>query len=416
MKTLPWMKGLLVLGVLVAVWAGVHTDRSWAAHPTGVITEAVAKKIGNPKLKAVECLDCHVTHGAADEGLLSGRNHGATSCTNCHKSLDLGTHAGGHPMNQLVPRRAADALVKVGGRLGPNNTVVCASCHSTHEASNMGDRCFACHQEQASIAKAAAKDAGHRSAICTDCHNADSASLKVKAPKVPGDPANCLRCHDTGSKNQSIDAQPGHAGHALVDKEGGFGPSDPPLEGCTTCHGGHDVVRPDSTLCETCHDEQAADHARGGHGHAECLDCHPAHEAKPVHADNADHAINPVSRRCLSCHATDVAGNADTPRVEAFEHPAPVFLPDGARWAPALGDLPLFDTNGQKLPPQANGDLTCASCHLSHGPDRNKPGDSLRRPGWESACSACHGDEGLMYYRWFHYRERLEGAVKPTKK
>ena len=89
-----------------------------------------------------------------------------------------------------------------------------------------------------------------------------------------------------------------------------------------------------------------------------------------------------------------------------------MFLPDGPRWTP-LGELPLFDAAGQKVAPTENGDLTCASCHLPHGPDQENEGDSLRRPGWEGPCSACHGDSALLYYRWFHFRERLKGVVPP---
>lgn len=405
---------LLAIGSLVLVPPTV----SFAKHPVGVVSEASAKKVGDPKLKLIECLDCHVSHGAADEGLLAGADHGVAACKKCHGGLDKTTHAGGHPMDDLVPRRAAEALVKAGGVLGPNNTVVCGSCHSNHKDADMAVRCFACHEEQAAIARLADTKEGHRSSVCGDCHGADSAAKALAAGRVEGDPSNCLRCHGPGSKNQSIDAQPGRVGHALVDRPGGLGPTDPPLEGCTSCHGGHEIVRPGSDLCEDCHTEQSEDHARGGHGTATCLDCHPPHEPKALHADATDatgHHMNPVSRRCLACHAEDAPGDPSVSRVESYEHPEPVFLPDGPRWTP-LGDIPLFDDQGVKVGPNENGDLTCASCHLSHGPDRNKPGDSLRRPGWEAACSACHDAEGLLFYRWFHYRERLEGVVRPVGK
>lgn len=127
-----------------------------------------------------------------------------------------------------------------------------------------------------------------------------------------------------------------------------------------------------------------------------------------MHADIAGATpLNPVSRRCLACHAEDAAVEPSVARVESYEHPEPVFQPDGARWAP-LGALPLFDAAGRKVADTENGALTCASCHLSHGPDRTKAGDHLRRPGWEGVCSACHADDGLIYYRWYHYRERLD--------
>lgn len=416
MRSLLRVRFGLAAVLAVLLFLLVRPSGSLASHPVGPVSESSASKIGNPKLKLVECLDCHVSHGAADEGLLAGRDHGAGACKSCHKGVDLKHHAGSHPMDQLVPRRPAEALVAAGGSLGPNNTIVCGSCHSTHKSSRIEDRCYACHEEQAKVASMVTTEKGHRSALCTDCHNEDLAKVKATAVRVDGDPDNCLRCHGPGSKNQSIDAHPGQAGHALVDKPGGFDAKDKELNGCASCHGGHEIVRPDSDLCETCHTEQAEDHARGGHGTATCIDCHPPHEAKNLHADATDHHINPVSLRCLACHSDDSPGDASVPRVEKFEHPAPVFLPDGPRWVPPLGSLPLFDEAGLKTAPQVNGDLTCASCHLSHGPDRNKPGDSLRRPGWEAACSACHGAEGLLYYRWFHFRERLEGAVTPMPK
>lgn len=410
LRRLPWMVGLLLAFVVL-----LRPTVAEATHPVGEVSESSAKAIGNPKLKLIECLDCHVPHGAADSGLLAGRDHAMGACLTCHKGLDRSTHAGGHPIDQLVPKRAAEALAKVGGRVGPNNTIVCLSCHTMHKESRVGDRCFACHEAQATVAKASSASKGHNSGACTDCHNAGSATLKAAAGRVEGDPSNCLACHGPGSKNQPVDVHPGQVGHALVDKPGGFESTDPKLTGCITCHGGHQITKPDAKLCETCHTGQAEDHARGGHGTATCIDCHPPHEARPVHADATDgHHFNPIARRCLACHAEDATGSADTPRVESFEHPAPVFHPDGPRWKP-LGTLPLFDATGHQVAPTENGDLTCASCHLSHGPDRNKPGDSLRRPGWEAVCSSCHGDEGLLYYRWFHYRERLEGVVTPIQ-
>lgn len=409
----PIRLGLTAL-LVVLVTLLAHPTGSWAAHPVGTLSDTQAKDVGNPKLKTVECLDCHVPHGAADTSLLKGRDHAEQACLGCHKEWNESRHAGGHPLDQVVTRRAAEALAKVGGALGPNNTVTCASCHTMHDdKAKPLDRCFACHEEQASVATTSDEKRGHRSPFCTDCHNKDSATLKASG-SIPGDPTNCLRCHGPGSKNQPVDAEPGHLGHPLVDKAGGFdAPAETPLNGCPTCHGGHDIVKPDSTLCATCHKEQTEDHARGGHGRATCLDCHPIHESKALYAATKDgQTLNPVQRRCLACHAKDAEGDANTPRVDSYQHPVPMFGPDGQRWQ-ALGGLPLFDPNGVKVGPTENGDLTCASCHLSHGPDRDKPGDALRRPGWDQMCPACHGDDALLYYRWFHFRERLEGVADP---
>jgi predicted CXXCH cytochrome family protein len=401
----PLTRLLFASALATLVAFALHINSSFAGHPVGDIDPKAAASIGQPKLKVVECLDCHDAHGAVDSGLLQGWEHGEAACTRCHTGLEPETHAGGHPLDHVVTRRMAAALREAGGVLGSNNTLTCESCHTTHGEVSMAPRCLACHEEQAIVADVTAT--GHRSGACTNCHNADMTERKAELGRVPGDSSGCLSCHGEGSKYQSVDAHPGQVGHALVDREGGFGPSDPPLEGCTSCHGGHDVVRPDSMLCEGCHDEQAEDHARGGHGSATCIDCHPPHQERPMHADATEgEPLNPVSLRCLACHAEDAPVELTDKRVESYDHPAPVFHPGGARWTP-LGNLPLFDEAGRVLPARENGDLTCATCHLSHGPDHIKEGDHLRRAGWEPVCSACHDDEGLMYYRWFHYRERL---------
>jgi hypothetical protein len=119
-----------------------------------------------------------------------------------------------------------------------------------------------------------------------------------------------------------------------------------------------------------------------------------------------DADVNPFSKRCLGCHSTD-AESGDTSRVSDYEHPAPVFTPGGQRWQP-LGDIPLYDASGLEVPAGANGDLTCGSCHRTHGPDPDEPADELRRPGWKAGCAACHGESTLAYYLYFHQPDRRE--------
>ena len=118
------------------------------------------------------------------------------------------------------------------------------------------------------------------------------------------------------------------------------------------------------------------------------------------------------SRLCLACHSSGSAQPEAVPRVEDYEHPEPVFLPGGGRWKP-LAALPLFGPDGQQLAPGDNGQLACGSCHRTHGPDPEHPVSALRRPGWERSCSACHGDQALSLYLYFHDPERRSGEGKP---
>ena len=52
------------------------------------------------------------------------------------------------------------------------------------------------------------------------------------------------------------------------------------------------------------------------------------------------------------------------------------------------------------------------TCHTVHGPHPDEPGDSLRRPGWEAPCAACHGTDARRMYRWFHDAERRKEGAK----
>ena len=142
--------------------------------------------------------------------------------------------------------------------------------------------------------------------------------------------------------------------------------------------------------------------ARGGHGEAKCLDCHPTHSDSPVATVQG---VNPAAERCLACHDSK-QGKAGAPHVSEYIHPAMMFTPGGERWEP-LGALTLYGPNGKPVAADANGDLTCMTCHYTHGPDATHPADHLRRPGWQGVCSACHGDDALMVYKYFHDREKI---------
>ncbi|MBW2258778.1 MAG: hypothetical protein JRI25_29930 [Deltaproteobacteria bacterium] len=181
------------------------------------------------------------------------------------------------------------------------------------------------------------------------------------------------------------------------------------LLGCSPCHGErtHDAFIPDDDSCAECHEPLVRAAAWGAHSVVECLDCHPVHEA-PALAAVGDPPRNPASRFCLRCHE---AGNATegVPIVESYEHGGPlVFTPGGQRWTP-LGDLTLFATDGTPVLAGENGELTCQSCHQAHSlspPEESK--DHLRRPEWRRACAACHDEDALILYRYFHKPDRLK--------
>jgi len=138
-----------------------------------------------------------------------------------------------------------------------------------------------------------------------------------------------------------------------------------------------------------------------GHGGLGCQDCHAAH-GEPPYDDGLFTDFDRRSRPCLGCHAD---ASAAVSQVEPTAHPPLGGQDLVSRWEP-LGLLPLYDAEGQRAAPEHNGQIVCATCHLTHGPDPDQPRDHLRRSGWRTACSACHGEDALWLYRYFHEPER----------
>ncbi len=376
-------------------------------HPVGAVGETGGGV--DPSIERIDCLDCHMNHGGRDSALLSNAaEHEA--CETCHIGVER--HASGeHPLQ--VEKDAAKAARKLGGHIGWDNVVVCRSCHEMHTASPPEARCETCHPSQ--VVKGADDAPRHSEVPCIQCHLAhEGAGVDRRGYMTDADPKGCLYCHGDGAEHQPVEAHPGSIGHVMVDAEK---TTDPPLEGCPSCHGAHDSTPKDQTLCRECHLEQDEEVAKTGHGDATCLDCHPAHEPTP-HMDDDERAdLNPVSRRCLGCHseAVEVEGMEDAPRVAEYEHPTPVFADDGKRML-ALEGMQLFDPTGKVLPTDQNGALTCATCHRTHGPDREHPGTKRRRPGTPPACASCHAEEALPYYLYFHRPERRERYVDDKEK
>ncbi len=389
-------------------------------HPTGAALAAAMEERGEgdisvDALTEGQCLSCHAVHGASGEHLTRGEAEGEL-CVACHE--DQATAGSTHPMG-LTDGRVAVHPERSGLPLDEDGHVTCRTCHTLVggrgeallRAAPSGDAlCASCHTTQAGeLGGDHAHVRGEEGITCLGCHDphgqsTDHEMLRGASVASKADPSGCLSCHGAGGAVAKASVRPGVLGHPV---DGELHGGDKALT-CESCHAAHDPRPKDAARCESCHKEQAeADH-RGGHGEASCQDCHPPHSSAPVAKVAA--GTNPRSATCLACHA-EGSGSERAPKVASFTHEAMVFAPDGSRWTP-LGDLPLFAADGTEQPRGTNGALTCSSCHLTHGPDAKEPGDNLRRPGWKEACAACHGEEALPLYRYFHQPDRwddLEG-------
>ena len=391
---------------------GADLERAMAKRP-GWSMERVAAWDSFPDEMRRGCMGCHTPHSGRDEPLLRSADDGSL-CAVCHpdKASERDNHSLGQHIGRDVPtpRRAAQLVEARGGG------VLCRTCHDLvggatdallRRPDDGGPLCVVCHDERKGLTRAPhGKIQGSRGLPCLRCHDvhggpSDRHLLKLQ-PRGEGDPTGCGECHGRGAPNEPTDARPGRLGHPIIDQPGGVPQTDPPLLGCPSCHDPH-LARPeDATKCRACHAEVAEVHTHGGHADVACKDCHPAHtEPPPARGTLAE--LNPLSQGCLRCHSPDTERD-DAPIVDEYEHPAPVFLPDGGRWAPR-GALPLYDAVGKQVEQGANGDLTCGSCHSTH--------DARERTDWKESCVACHGRDALAWYLYFHKPEkRGRGARK----
>lgn len=381
---------------------------SGGGHPVGA--ELARRMKDREDTVGQQCLACHAVHGADGEHLMRGEADGRL-CASCHETqaAPAATHLTGLTGASSHPAPATGAQLP----LDPSGRGTCRTCHDL--AGGRGDAllrlpedggtlCAACHDDQAS-----ALAFGHRGVegsngiSCLGCHDPHQASVPDRLLRNGGaltaaDPTGCLGCHRPGGSGASAGVLRG--GHP-VD-----GIAHASLEGkfltCGSCHDPHGP-KDDVPACGDCHTEPAAAAQRGGHGKATCLDCHPAHENAPVAAMAG---ANPDVRACMGCH---LDGRDGAPTLAAWEHPELVFKPDGSRWTPLAG-LPLYGPDGVAVPNGQNGELTCSSCHETHGPNASDPGDKLRRPGWKEVCTSCHGTDALVLYRYYHQPDRHGSA------
>jgi len=397
----------LVLACVLLVPAGARPN-----HPIGPVDSPRPVGIA-AHVEKVQCTDCHRNHDSGPDLLAPGATRGA--CLDCHSAVSRrirsDPHLGGLRVTDKTMRVA---LARSDRDLAGDGSVLCTTCHEVHGGRATERTCTTCHPD---VRGEAAHDSGHGDLNCKSCHDPHpGAAAKIWRSRTERDPNGCLGCHGEGAEHEPIDARPGSLGHSLQDHADVLpDQTDPPLEGCVSCHDAHAPTRPDSTSCLDCHVERRGDADLGGHGrNVTCLDCHPAHQAKP----RSEMAFNPVTQRCLGCHAEGAEGSsyARTPRVEAFEHPAAVFEPGDERWK-ALSAIPLFGPTGVKLPPEQNGDLTCSSCHLTHAPEEGREWAKRRLAGIVEACAQCHAEDAHGLYLYFHQADRRKNLrTEPTRR
>lgn len=375
-------------------------------HLTGdaLLTALARRAESDPGAKTdANCLSCHAMHGAGGEKITRDPGDGKT-CLACHDEK-------GGPANHVTGRVPGHDLEKEKrGQhvlLARDGGVGCLSCHDLTQG---GGRallrrlgrgavvCQDCHSDRKDLAKSPHNRLAAE-VTCVACHdvhggNPERQLLLIQANASEGDPKGCLTCHGPGGKALRRKGQnPGEVGHPVDGRK-----TDEGALTCMSCHEAHSADHVDADGCAKCHADQAKA-AHGGHGKATCLDCHNPHAADA----RAKGASDAGSARCLACHGPDSKDEA-AKILSAWKHPAPNFLPSGERWKPLAG-LTLFAPDGSAVPEGDNGELGCQSCHYVHsGPDK------LKKEGVRDTCRACHGEDTILLYQYYHQPKRRESA------
>lgn len=387
-KLLTGVHGLLVLAALVAVvGASVSYFRAAEKRVPRVVPPTMEDVDWTSAESSEYCLACHKPVGPAMAG------------------LDL-QHS--HPQNVPLNEAQIKAIADLGTIIGPNNTLICMSCHK------LGD-------PQAKYMLADTLDNGR---FCEHCHAGHYArgtphDMRNSTPDeknrmgqtvAEGGPCSaCHLAHRYAREFEPCDRDPGGRCTTCHEVAGcsdmpAVATLDHPVSKCQECHEPHNPAQgmflkePVVTLCVSCHKDFAGDAAAGMHpmGPMEralpaelveagvwagedahsltCVTCHPTHTA----AHDRLLSFSPDSNRlCLTCH-DDKFGEESAKGMAPHHGQSPILNADQREV--------VRSWNGRVGP---SGELLCLSCHDVH--KRNARTAMLRfLPKYGETCGACH--------------------------
>lgn len=410
-----------------------HADKvrgpEFGTHPVGGMPWAIPESLiaagarSGPNPRELTCLVCHTPHGARQDHLLVMGTESNQLCLSCHARLRPALwrpdREWDHPQNPPLSSEAQRlAIVRMGTKVGPGDTLICLSCHKLHHGQSgrylLADTqtdsrlCLQCHEEKTHLV-GSRHDLRHiapdernllgqtpaQSGPCGTCHSFHHL-VRQPRPAATDVTGVCTSCHSEGQCAASAPGTP--MAHPIVM---GTGRAESLGAAPVFTEAPHASER--HIACLTCHDPHAADHphfARTERPQATCFECHgqtryvgmSMHGASALTASSAEigagspdwtcgpcHAVHPPGsvervrmwtgplgpkddpedvRRCMGCHGPGGTGGA----VRAREHPPVVLRQVSAPDSPGL--LPLIDHRGQIV---EMGRISCLTCHLPHG-------------------------------------------------
>ncbi len=418
-----------------------HSDKTRGAklgtHPTGGMPWpvpdmliAAGAKVG-PNPRELTCLVCHTPHGAAHDHLLVMGTESNQLCLSCHDQMRPGMFRDGdhteHPLSPIVNAEQKAAVQSLGTKLGPDDKLICLSCHKLHHGKGErfmlaaeltdGAFCVGCHSEKTSVfqtphdLRKTFPEERNRLGMtaqtggpCSSCHLFHRYARSPEISDIDPGGGKCITCHQEGR----------------CAGEKALGSFNHPKAACVECHDPHAPHEPNRPalgqflreptpgLCVKCHVDYAAlsggPHDFRGTGNqwpqaAElredtCLACHRPHgkDDKGLFTFAASQADAASDGTCIACHPGAAWGHGDAGEaMKQSEHAAmhPRIVPAGF----ATGGLPLATSSSDEAP--VVGCRTCHNPHASDGATHKFLRTTAGAPA-SSLCITCHSDASAI--------------------
>jgi predicted CXXCH cytochrome family protein len=345
-----------------------------------------------------------------------------------------------HPLTPIVSTEQRTAVRNLGTKLGPENRLICLSCHKLHHGKGErfmladdlteGRFCLSCHADKRSVEETChdlrAKFPDERNRLgmtphsggpCSACHMFHRYARAPEISEVDPGGGKCITCHQEGRC----------AGTKTL------GAANHPKIACVECHDPHKnqamhfLRAPTGELCVRCHADYTAidngphDYKNGSKKWPEaalaasdrCMACHRPHgdaatglfRTPPVATAAASH-----DGACVACHPSSnwhASGDSAALHPQQYTSPSPTNelpLVSSAK-GPAVGCRTCHNphlANGEsskfvRSAVDPSGGVVCVTCHKEteaihltrHGPE------SLGRAGFNvDACLPCHAVHG----------------------
>lgn len=418
-----------------------HADKTRGpqrgTHPTGGMPWAVPNdliaagaKVG-PNPRELTCNVCHTPHGAAHDHLLVMGTESNQLCLSCHDQMRPGMFRDGdhteHPLSPVVNSEQKAAVQSLGTKLGPDDKLICLSCHKLHHGKGErfmlaaeltdGAFCVGCHSEKTSVfntphdLRKTFPEERNRLGMtaqtggpCSSCHLFHRYARSPEISDIDPGGGKCITCHQegrcAGEKTLGSFNHPKAACVECHDPHGPHGSNRPAL--------GQFLREPTPGLCVKCHADYAAlsggphDFRNTGNQWPQaadlredtCLACHRPHgkDDKRLLTFAATQADAASDGACIACHPGAAWGHGDAGEaMKQSDHAAmhPRIVPAGFN----TGALPLVQSGSTEA--SVVGCRTCHNPHAADGAAHKFLRTAAGAPA-SSLCVTCHSDASAI--------------------